>query len=79
MKLEKEEDKDLFYEEGDQISIPPQRTGALWKVVINSVRCPVCHSTDGKKLTGKRINRDGLQEYYRCCLNCDLRFRVVLE
>ena len=65
--------------EMEQINVPPQHDGRLWKVITRAVRCPRCGSTDSKALTGKRLNGEGLMERYHQCPACELRFRVVLE
>lgn len=65
--------------ESGQINVPPEREGGLWKVITLALRCPSCDSTKTKALTGKRINSQGLNEQYRCCVDCRVRFRVILE
>lgn len=62
-----------------QINVPPQRAGGLWKVITWAVRCPRCNSPHSKALTGKRTNGQGMNEHYRRCANCQLRFRVISE
>ena len=62
-----------------QINIPPANDRRLWKVISSALRCPNCGSPDHKAETGKRINSDGLQEQYRHCENCNIRFRAVFE
>ena len=64
---------------GQQINVPPQRDGGLWKVIFPALRCPNCGALDSKARTGKRRNGEGLIEQYRECTSCYLRFRVILE
>ncbi|MEO1495624.1 MAG: hypothetical protein AAFV43_00570 [Planctomycetota bacterium] len=66
-------------DEGPQINVEPVGSRALWKVIIPAIRCPVCSSTRTRALTGKRESGEGLNEHYRTCLACELRFRVVHE
>ncbi len=65
--------------EGGQLNIPPAREGGLWKVITSALRCPACGSRETKANTGKRENSQGLQEHYRECAACHLRFRVIQE
>lgn len=67
------------FADNHQINVEPQRPGGLWKIIIPAIRCPSCGSTQTRALTGKRDSGDGLSEHYRCCVECELRFRVVHE
>ena len=62
-----------------QINVPPDREGGLWKVITTALRCPRCASTRTKAYTGKRRHGRGLTEHYRHCGDCKLRFRVIQE
>ncbi len=64
---------------GNQINVPPDNPGSLWKVIISALRCPQCGSSRTKAQTGKRVNGQGFSEQYRQCSDCQLRFRVILE
>lgn len=81
MQLSESRLADTFDHEDDcqQINVEPQRSGALWKVIIPAIRCPHCRSTDTRALTGKRHTGEGLNEHYRSCHTCGERFRVVHE
>lgn len=65
--------------DGAQINVEPSRSGGLWKVIIPAIRCPVCGSVQTRAMTGKRGSGEGLSEHYRCCVDCDSRFRVIHE
>jgi transposase-like protein len=69
----------LEADSSSQINVPPSRAGSLWKVIVPEIKCPACGSVRTFAKTGKRRNGAGMNEHYRQCDGCHIRFRVVFE